>query len=206
MPCHGAKDGAMSKSSPLSICVFCGSSSRVDAVFKNSATEFGRILGQNGCTLIYGGGRVGLMGLAADATLEAGGKAIGVIPSFLQNLEVGHAGLDELVVTESMHERKRIMYERADAFVILPGGLGTLDETMEALTWAQLKLSQKPIVFVDVAGFWQPLLKLIDHTIATGFTREENRGLYKVVDSPADVLGAIGDWHVPEGDLKAKWL
>lgn len=206
MPGHGAKDAPMSKKHPLSICVFCGSSSRVDSVYKNSATEFGRILGERGCTLIYGGGRVGLMGLAADATLEAGGKVIGVIPSFLQNLEVGHAGLDELVVTDSMHERKRIMYERADAFVVLPGGLGTLDETMEALTWAQLKLSDKPIVFVDVAGFWQPLLKLIDHTIASGFTREENRGLYKVVDAPADVFDAMGDWHAPEGDLKAKWL
>ena len=113
---------------------------------------------------------------------------IGVIPSFLQHLEVGHAGLNELVVTDSMHERKRIMYERADAFVILPGGLGTLDETMEVLTWSQLKLSDKPVIIVDVNGFWQPLLALIEHTIGAGFTREENRGLYKVVDSPAGVF------------------
>lgn len=196
----------MSKQPLQSICVFCGSSSRVDDVYKSSATEFGRIVGERGCTLIYGGGRVGLMGLAADATLAAGGRVVGVIPSFLQNLEVGHDGLNELVVTDSMHERKRIMYERADAFVVLPGGLGTLDETMEALTWAQLKLSDKPIVFVDVAGFWQPLLKLVDHTIASGFTREENRSLYKVVESPADVFDAIGDWRAPQGDLKAKWL
>ncbi|MDF1794702.1 MAG: TIGR00730 family Rossman fold protein [Thalassobaculaceae bacterium] len=196
----------MSETSPQSICVFCGSSSRVDVVHKSAASEFGRLLGERGCTLVYGGGRVGLMGLTADATIKAGGKVIGVIPSFLQHLEVGHAGLDELVVTESMHERKRIMYERADAFVVLPGGLGTLDETMEALTWAQLKLSDKPIVFVDVAGFWQPLIKLLDHTIAAGFTREENRGLYKVVDTPAAVFDVIGDWHAPEGDLKAKWL
>lgn len=196
----------MSTTHPQSICVFCGSSSRVDAVHKNAASEFGRILGERGCTLIYGGGRVGLMGLAADATLDAGGKVVGVIPTFLQNLEVGHPGLDELVVTDSMHERKRIMYERADAFVILPGGLGTLDETMEALTWAQLKLSEKPIVFVDVAGFWQPLLKLIDHTIEAGFTREENRGLFRVVDTPAEVFDVIGDWRAPESDLKAKWL
>jgi uncharacterized protein (TIGR00730 family) len=196
----------MSKTSSQSICVFCGSSSRVDEVHKNAARDFGRILGARGCTLVYGGGRVGLMGLTADATLDAGGKVVGVIPGFLQHLEVGHGGLTELIVTDSMHERKRIMYERADAFVVLPGGLGTLDETMEVLTWSQLKLSDKPVVLVDVAGFWQPLLKLIDHTIAAGFTRKENRGLFKVVDSPDDVFDVIGDWHAPEGDLKAKWL
>lgn len=196
----------MSKSDPQSICVFCGSSSRVDEIYKNAATDMGTLIGARGDTLIYGGGRVGLMGLAADATLAAGGKVIGVIPSFLQHLEVGHGGLNELVVTDSMHERKRIMYERADAFVILPGGLGTLDETMEVLTWSQLKLSDKPVVIVDVNGFWQPLLALIEHTIGAGFTREENRGLYKVVDGPAGVFDVIGNWHAPEGDLKAKWL
>ena len=166
----------------------------------------GGLIGARGDTLIYGGGRVGLMGLTADATLEAGGKVVGVIPSFLQHLEVGHAGLNELVVTDSMHDRKRIMYERSDAFVILPGGLGTLDETMEVLTWSQLKLSDKPVVIVDVNGFWRPLLALIEHTIGAGFTREENRGLYKVVDSPAGVFDVIGNWRAPEGDLKAKWL
>ncbi|WP_028793024.1 TIGR00730 family Rossman fold protein [Thalassobaculum salexigens] len=196
----------MSKSYPQSICVFCGSSSRVDEVYKAAATEIGDLIGARGDMLIYGGGRVGLMGLAADATLAAGGKVVGVIPSFLQHLEIGHAGLNELVVTDSMHERKRIMYERADAFVILPGGLGTLDETMEVLTWSQLKLSDKPVIIVDVNGFWQPLLALIEHTIGAGFTREENRGLYKVVDSPAGVFDVIGNWHAPEGDLKAKWL
>lgn len=166
----------------------------------------GALIGAEGGTLIYGGGRVGLMGLTADATLEAGGKVVGVIPSFLQHLEVGHAGLDELIVTDSMHERKRIMYERADAFVILPGGLGTLDETMEVLTWSQLKLSDKPVVIVDVNGFWQPLLALLEHTIDAGFTREENRGLYKVVTTPSEIYDVIGNWHAPEGDLKAKWL
>lgn len=196
----------MSKSDPQSICVFCGSSSRVDEIYKNAATDMGTLIGARGDTLIYGGGRVGLMGLTADATLAAGGQVIGVIPSFLQHLEVGHGGLNELVVTDSMHERKRIMYERADAFVILPGGLGTLDETMEVLTWSQLKLSDKPVVIVDVNGFWQPLLALIEHTIGAGFTREENRGLYKVVDGPAGVFDVIGNWHAPEGDLKAKWL
>lgn len=189
-----------------SICVFCGSSSRVDQTYKDLATTFGRLTAERGYTLIYGGGRVGLMGLAADGAKAAGGKVVGIIPGFLQKHEVGHTGLDELVVTESMHDRKRIMYERSDAFVVLPGGLGTLDETMEVLTWAQLKLSTKPIIFVDVAGFWQPLLKLIDHTIAAGFTREENRDLFRVVDSGEAVFDIIRDWQTPEGDLKAKWL
>lgn len=173
---------------------------------KEAASTFGRLLAEHGCSLVYGGGRVGLMGLVADGAIEAGGKAIGIIPSFLQRHEVGHTGLDELVVTGSMHERKSLMYERADAFVVLPGGLGTLDETMEALTWAQLKLSDKPIVFVDIAGFWQPLLTLIEHTIASGFARAENRALYRVVETPEAVFDVLKDWTPSEIDVSSKWL
>ncbi len=173
---------------------------------KEAASTFGRLMAEHGCTLIYGGGRVGLMGLVADATIEGGGSVVGIIPSFLQKHEVGHTGLDELVVTSSMHERKNLMYERADAFVVLPGGLGTLDETMEALTWAQLKLSDKPIVIVDVAGFWQPLLRLIEHTIDSGFARPENRALYRTVETPEAVFDALKDWKPSEGDVSSKWL
>jgi len=196
----------MNTSSPRSVCVFCGSSSQVDARYKSAATAFGRLLAERDCTLVYGGGRVGLMGLAADAAIAAGGRVVGVIPTFLQKHEVGHTGLDELIVTETMHDRKRIMYERADAFVVLPGGLGTLDETLEALTWAQLKLSDKPIVLVDVGGFWQPLLALIEHTMATGFARTENRSLYRIVETPEAVFDVLAEWRPAEGDVSSKWL
>ncbi len=192
---------------PLRICVFCGSSSRVDARYRDAATAFGRLIAGQGAVLVYGGGRVGLMGLVADAALEGGAKVIGVIPRFLMDLEVGHGAVSELVVTDSMHARKAEMYERADAFVVLPGGLGTLDETLEVLTWSQLKLSAKPVVLVDVDGFWQPLLALIDHTIEAGFTRPENRSLFQVVPTVDAVFDAVSAFRTDSSvDVSAKWL
>lgn len=195
-----------SSSEPQRICVFCGSSSRVDAVFKTAATDLGRLLGDHGRTLVYGGGRVGLMGLVADAALTAGAPVIGVIPTFLKDLEVGHGSVSELVVTDSMHERKRIMYERSDAFVVLPGGLGTLDETIEVLTWTQLKLSSRPVVLVNVAGYWDPFLALVDHAIGCGFARPENREMFAVVDSVGEVLPALAALPTGGGDITAKWV
>lgn len=125
-----------------SICVFCGSSSNVAEVYLQSARDLGRILGEAGMDVVYGGGHVGLMGIVADSALEAGSRVTGIIPKFLDEWEVGHEGLDELVVTETMHDRKHLMYDRADAFVTLPGGLGTFDETIEVITWTQLGLSK----------------------------------------------------------------
>ncbi|NQW09483.1 MAG: TIGR00730 family Rossman fold protein [Alphaproteobacteria bacterium] len=191
---------------PKRICVFCGSSSRVDQRYKRAATDLGTLIAQAGCDLVYGGGKVGLMGLLADAALSAGGKVVGVIPSFLRDLEVGHGGATELIVTDSMHSRKREMYERSDAFVTLPGGLGTLDETLEVLTWTQLNLSAKPVVLVDIAGYWQPLIDLIDHTVREGFARPENRAMLTVVDRVEDVLPTLATLTVPEFDLAAKWV
>lgn len=192
---------------PRRICVFCGSSSRVDARYRDAATAFGRLIAARGGELVYGGGRVGLMGLVADAALAAGARVTGVIPRFLMNLEVGHGSVSELVVTDSMHERKAEMYERADAFVVLPGGLGTLDETLEVLTWSQLRLSTKPVVLVDVDGYWQPLLALIEHTIATGFTRPENRELFRTVTSVDAVFDALDTFEIAAtGDVSSKWL
>lgn len=191
---------------PRRICVFCGSSSRVGESYREAATAFGRLIAERGDVLVYGGGRVGLMGLVADATLAAGGRVTGIIPRFLMNLEVGHGSVSELVVTGSMHERKAEMYDRADAFVVLPGGLGTLDETIEVLTWSQLRLSDKPVVLVDVDGYWQPLLALIDHTIAAGFTRPENRALFRVVPTIDEVYDAIAAFPAPTADVSAKWL
>ena len=191
---------------PRRICVFCGSSSRVDERYRHSATTLGHLLAARGAELIYGGGRVVLMGLVADAALERGARVTGVIPRFLMNLEVGHGAVSELVVTESMHDRKAVMYERADAFVVLPGGLGTLDETLEVLTWSQLRLSSKPVVIVDVGGYWKPLLALIEHSIEAGFTRPENRELYRVVETVDEVFEALAGFPVSTADVSSKWL
>ena len=174
-----------------SICVFCGSSSAVAETHKDAARRFGAILAENGVRLIYGGGRVGLMGLVANGAAQAGGEVIGVIPDFLERIEVGNREISELVVTDSMHARKAKMYELADAFVTLPGGLGSLDETFEVITWTQLKLSAKPFVVVNVDSYWQPLLALIDHVIAAGFARPANRDILQVVDDVEAVLPAL---------------
>lgn len=206
-----AKDRNMTTSNrasqPRRICVFCGSSSRVDTRYRDAASAFGRLIAERDAELVYGGGRVGLMGLVADAALQGGAHVVGIIPRFLMDLEVGHGSVSELVVTDSMHARKAEMYERADAFVVLPGGLGTLDETLEVLTWSQLKLSTKPVVLVDVGGFWQPLLALIDHTIETGFTRPENRALFQVVATVDEVFDALAAFRAdPDADVSKKWL
>jgi uncharacterized protein (TIGR00730 family) len=128
------------------------------------------------------------MGIVADATMAAGGQVTGIIPDFLEKIEVGHHHISELIVTDSMHDRKAGMYTRADAFVTLPGGLGSLDETFEVLTWTQLGLSNKPVILVDVDGYWQPFLALVDHVISAGFARPENRDMIHVVKQVSDVL------------------
>lgn len=168
---------------PASICLYCGSSNDAPPAHKALAASFGRLLAEAGITLVYGGGRVGLMGAAADAALAAGGRVIGIIPSFLLRREVGYEGLTELVVTESMHDRKRLMAERSEAFCVLPGGLGTLDETFEILTWAQLGLHGKPVVLVNEDGFWDPLLTLLDQLTAHRYVRRSDRGLLQLAPS-----------------------
>ena len=173
------------------VCVYCGSSGRVAEALRDAATRTGRLLAQSGMELIYGGGHIGLMGLTADATLAAGGRVTGIIPDFLHGRELAHTQVTELVVVGSMHERKQRMFERSDAFVILPGGLGTLDEAFECMTWKQLRLHDKPIVIVDVEGYWQPLLKLLDHAIATGFAPAEVRDGLTVVATPEELIAAL---------------
>jgi hypothetical protein len=174
-----------------SLCVYCGSSKGGDDHHVREAAKFGRLLGEACVELVYGGGNIGLMGVLADAALEAGGKVTGVIPTDLKRVELAHQGLDELVVVESMHERKRRMFERADAFAILPGGVGTLDETFEIITWRQLGLHGKPVVIVNEGGYWQALIDLIEHTVASGFTGTTIREMFAVVDRVEDVLPAI---------------
>jgi uncharacterized protein (TIGR00730 family) len=164
-----------------SVAVFCGSHAGTAPAYRVAAEEFGRAMAHAGMRLIYGGGRVGLMGAMADAALAAGGTVIGVIPDFLMRWEVAHEGTTELIVTDSMHSRKRRMFELADSFVSFPGGLGTLDETIEILTWRQLKLHDKPILICDIAGSAAPLVAMVEATIAAGFARSEARELFEVV-------------------------
>lgn len=173
------------------VCVYCGSSGRVAEALREAARRTGRLLAESGMELVYGGGHIGLMGLTADAALDAGGRVVGIIPDFLHGRELTHRRLSELVVVGSMHERKQRMFERADAFAILPGGLGTLDEAFECLTWKQLKLHDKPIVLVDVEGYWQPLVKLVDHAIAAGFAPARVRKALTVVGTPEELIAVL---------------
>ena len=173
---------------PRSVCVFCGSSDRGARTHRAEAAKLGRLLAANGIDLVYGGGRVGLMGVVADAALDAGGRVIGVIPEHLLRREVGHRRTSELIVTASMHERKATMFARSDAFVVLPGGPGTLDETFEILTWRQLGLHDKPVMICDGAGYWQPLVELIDHMIRARYVRAAFRGFFSVEAGPEAVI------------------
>jgi hypothetical protein len=170
------------------VAVFCGSRFGVDPRHRTAAETLGRALGRAGIRLIYGGGRVGLMGVVADACLAAGGQVTGVIPTFLAKREVEHQGVTELIETATMHARKTIMAERADAFVMLPGGLGTFDETIEIITWRQLGLHDKPIILCDVAGSARPLLAALEAAVEMGFAGAETRRLYVVADGAEGVL------------------
>jgi uncharacterized protein (TIGR00730 family) len=184
-----------------SLCVYCGSSPGADPAHAAASADFGRALARAGITLVYGGGRVGLMGVVADACLSAGGAVTGIIPHFLYNRELGHGGATELVVVDSMHQRKQAMFERSDAFCVLPGGIGTMDETFEIITWRQLGLHDKPIVLVDHKGYWQPFLDLIERTISERFASPATRGLFTVVGAPDQVLPALaasGPQRIPD--------
>ena len=153
------------------VCVFCGSGSGTDPAFAEAARRFGRILAENRVGLVYGGGSLGLMGTLATSVLDHGGRVTGVIPEFLTGREHVMARAQEIIVTRDMHERKRIMFERADAFAALPGGIGTLEELVEQITWAQLGRHRKPIVIVNIGKFWDPLLALFDHMRSLAFIR-----------------------------------
>ncbi len=189
-----------------SLCVYCGSSGRGRESHHEAAIRLGAIMAGAGVRLVYGGGRIGLMGLVADAVLDGGGEVVGIIPRFLDQVEVGHSGVSRLIVTENMHERKEKMAELSDAFVILPGGLGTLDETFEILTWKQLQLHDKPVVIVDVDGYWQPLVALVDRMVEENYARPEHRALFRVVGSVEEVLPALEDMPEFRTEVEAKWM
>ena len=171
-----------------SLAVFCGSRVGVNPAYANAGRALGRGLGQAGIRLVFGGGRIGIMGVVADAVLETGGKVLGVIPEFLTQWEVAHANVTEMVITDSMHTRKRRLYEESDAFLIMPGGLGTFDEAFEIITWRQLRLHDKPILLCNVAGSIEPFVATIDHAIQQGFADPACRGLFEVIEGVPAVL------------------
>ena len=187
-----------------SVCVFSGSSPGARPSYTETATALGREVATRGLRLVYGGASVGLMGAVADAALAAGGEVVGVIPQHLVDREVAHDGLTELRVTGSMHERKALMADLADGFVALPGGLGTLEELAEVLTWSQLGLQSKPCGLLDVEGFFDPLLAFLDHTVTERFVSTEHRALVLAADRPDALLDLLAGWR--PGAPGAKWL
>ncbi|WP_255468594.1 TIGR00730 family Rossman fold protein [Reyranella sp. CPCC 100927] len=173
------------------VCVFCGSSPGLDPRYASEATRFGRLLAENSVSLVYGGGAVGLMGAVANGALTAGGHVVGIIPRFLLRAEVGHEHLSERIVVETMHERKMAMFERADAFVVLPGGIGTLEELFEILSWRTLALHAKPMVVIEGNGYWDPLKDLIERCVAARFARPELHDYIRFVDTIDAVLPTL---------------
>lgn len=171
-----------------SVCVFCGSGFGSEPIFKQTAEQLGRALAENGIRLVYGGGSHGLMGEVANSVLRHGGFVTGIIPDFLKSKEIMLEGAQEMIVTNDMHERKRLMFEKADAFVALPGGIGTLEELVEQLTWAQLGQHDKPILMANIANFWKPLLVLLAHMREFQFIRQELEVKYLVSENIADIL------------------
>lgn len=174
-----------------SLCVFCGSRAGADPAFAQAAEQLGRCLAERGVRLVYGGGSIGLMGVVMRAVIEHGGEVCGVIPEFLMRREVGNPDLTELVVVDSMHERKRRMFELSDAFAVLPGGIGTLDEAFEIITWQQLRLHTKPIAMLSVGDYWKVFESLIEQLIAQGFADSAIRNLFAVAADVESLLATL---------------
>ena len=186
-----------------SICVFCGSNAGAKDVYRRAAENVGGELARRGIQVVYGGGSCGLMGAVADAAIGAGGKIVGVIPRAIERLEIAHHGLAALHVVESMHERKALMAKLSDGFVALPGGLGTLEELFEVLTWAQLGIHAKPVALLNVAGYFDPLLTLLEHNVSEGFLRPEHRALLIDGDDLSELLARMASYEPSTLD---KWL
>jgi uncharacterized protein (TIGR00730 family) len=177
------------------VCVFCGCNQGAKEQYRRVAAQTGRILAGRGIRLIYGGARAGLMGMVADAALAAGGTVVGVMPRSIVDQEPPHDGLSELHLVSTMHERKALMAERSDAFVALPGGLGTLEEVFEVISWTQLGPHDKPAGFVNAGGFYEPVMAQLDHMVAEGFIRPEHRGNIYFADQPGGLLGLLAGFE-----------
>ena len=185
------------------VCVFCGSSDPADLRYRDAARALGALVADRGLSLVYGGASVGLMGELADAALRRGGRVIGVIPKSLWAREINHTGLTEMYETGSMHDRKQRMYDLSDAFIALPGGLGTLEEFAEVATWSQLGLHSKPIALLDVDGFWEPLVTLLDRMVSTGLLKPASRDLIRLTRSAEEALAALA---VAEPSRPEEWI
>lgn len=182
------------------VCVYCGSSNGVKPVYLETAKAFGRALAADGLSLVYGGGRVGLMGAIADEVLLQGGRAIGVIPELLMSKEVGHTGLTELHVVADMHERKKKMADLSDAFVSMPGGVGTFEELFEVYTWAQLGYHQKPVALLNVDGYYDPLIAMLKHTVDEGFMRAPFFDMLQIAAEPLAMIAKLRHYAPPVAD------
>lgn len=190
-----------------SICVYCGSSTGLDPIYREAGLALGRSIAQHGIRLIYGGGTRGIMGAVAQGVMEAGSQVTGIIPSFLLDKEASlekAQELSELIVVEDMHQRKHLMFEKSDGFVTLPGGIGTLEEIVEIMTWAQLGKHRKPMVFANINNFWQPMLALLDHMRNEGFLHTAHQVQPLVIDRAEDIVPAIisANGRAYEGDRK----
>lgn len=185
------------------ICVFCGSNFGKHSEYRQCAAELGRALVEREWGLVYGGGSIGLMGVVADAVLQSGGQVLGVIPEFLATDELLHTGLTELQIVPSMHARKALMAESSDAFIAMPGGFGTLEELLEMITWGQLGRHRKPVGLLNVRGFYDGLIELVNHAVAEQFIRPEHRGLFVAADDPRKLLDQLAEHEMP--DVR-KWL
>ncbi len=185
------------------VCVFSGSSPGADLAYRAAATDVGHRLAERGIELVYGGASVGLMGAVADSALQSGGQVIGVIPQSLVDREVAHAGLEDLRIVESMHERKAVMAELADAFVALPGGVGTLEELFEVYTWNQLGLHAKPLGLFNVRGYYDGLARFLDHATAERFVTPQHRAMLLVSEHLGELLDGLAGWEAP---AQPKWI
>ena len=196
----------MSMKEIKNVCVYCGSSSKVDDKYKDAAKTLGVCIADQGWNVVYGGGRVGLMGIVADSALESGSEVYGIIPEHIQSREVEHTGLTELHIVDSMHTRKQMMVDRSDAFVVLAGGLGTLDEFFELITWKQLGLHDKAIVLVNIDGYWSHLIETMENIAQEGFMRSEDMGLFSIVNTVDEVANAIKTAPQARFDPTTKWI
>lgn len=186
--------------------MFCGSRFGNNPAYEAAARKLGEIMLERDIRLVYGGGSIGLMGVVADTVANGGGEVVGVIPRFLEKLEVGKTDVSEFIVTENMHSRKNRMFDLSDGFVSLPGGLGTLDETFEIMTWKQLRIHAKPIIVLNVEGYWSGLQKLIEDTIEGGFAPEKARELITVVETPEQVFDALESAPLPDREVLSSHL